>query len=265
MPYAFARTDSAALGIAFPMVAPGESHHVALTTAPPAGPKAKDAAADSTAAAFSLTKRVPKRVTGQFQVRIEDLALLPSMSNDLAAAISARLADSLDAQVIGGSGSGANLSGLIHQSTDVGVASDTETFTSAIARFAGMVDGKHAHDFGGIMALVGVATFKKLASVFANSDKGDLSAFDVLKAKLGGLRVSTRLPAVASMGQKAIGVLGAQGQPIVVPVWTGLELITDPYTDAAKGGRRITAVMLVGSPFLPFGVSQVIQVHPKLS
>ena len=265
VPYAFARTDAAALGISMPMVPPGESHHVALTTAPPAGPKAKDAVADSTAAAFTLTKRTPKRITGQFQVRIEDLALLPSMSDDLAAAISAQLADSLDSQIIGGSGAGANLSGLIHQSTDVGVASDTETFNSAIARFASMVDGKHAHDFGDIRALVGVETFKKLASVFANSNKGDLSAFDVLKAKLGGLRVSTRLGAVASMGQKAIGVLGAQGLPILIPTWKGIELINDVWTDAAKGGRRITAVMLVGSPFLPFGVSQVIQVHPKLS
>ena len=59
VPAAFARTDAAALGISMPMVAPGEAHYPALTTAPPAGPKAKDAAADSTAAAFSLTKRTP--------------------------------------------------------------------------------------------------------------------------------------------------------------------------------------------------------------
>ena len=37
VPYAFARTDAAALGIIFPMVAPGEAHFPALETAPPAG------------------------------------------------------------------------------------------------------------------------------------------------------------------------------------------------------------------------------------
>ena len=71
VPYAFSRTDSAALGITFPMVAPGEAHFPALETAPPAGPKAKDAAAAQTAAAFTLVKRDPKRITGQFLIRLE--------------------------------------------------------------------------------------------------------------------------------------------------------------------------------------------------
>ena len=265
VPFAFSRTDAAALGISMPALPPGESHHVALTTAPPAGPKAKDAAAASTAAAFSLTKRVPKRITGAFMVRVEDLSLLPSMENDLRTAISARMADSLDAQVIGGDGSGANLDGLFNQATAVGVASDTETFTSAIVRLAGLVDGKHANGFGDIRALIGVQTFAKFAAIFANSDKGDISAYDHLMSKLGGLRVSVRAPAVASMGQKAIAVLGAQGQPIVVPVWKGVELIVDPYTQAAKGQRIVTAVSLVGSPFIPYGVAQVVAFTPKLS
>ena len=62
-----------------PMVAPGEAHFPALTTAPPAGPAAENIAALSTAAAFSLTKRTPSRITGQFVLRVEDLALMPSM------------------------------------------------------------------------------------------------------------------------------------------------------------------------------------------
>ena len=149
VPYAFSRTDSAALGITFPMVAPGEAHFPALETAPPAGPKAKDAAAAQTAAAFTLVKRDPKRITGQFLIRLEDLALLPSMETDLRRGITSAMADSLDAQVIGGSGAAPNLSGLFHQATDVAVDADTETFASAIERYAGVpVDGKHANGFG---------------------------------------------------------------------------------------------------------------------
>ena len=70
VPFAFARTDAAALGISMPMQAPGEAHYVNLSTAPPAAAKAKDAAADSTAAAFTLTKRTPGRITGSFVVRL---------------------------------------------------------------------------------------------------------------------------------------------------------------------------------------------------
>ncbi len=50
-----------------------------------------------------------------------------------------------------------------------------------------------------------------------------------------------------------------------VPVWKGMELIGDPYTNAAKGQRIVTAVMLAGSPFVPYSTSQVVEIHPKLS
>ena len=265
VPFAFARTDAAALGIAMPMVASGEAHFATLSTAPPAGPKAKDAAADSTAAAFSLTKRTPGRITGQFVVRVEDLALMPSMERDLRQAIAAAMADNLDSQVIGGSGAGANLSGLFHQADDVAIAGAKETFGTAIERFAGVVDGKHASGFADIRALIGVNTFALYAALFANSNKGDISAYDVLKSKLGGLRVSTRVPALDATGQKGICVLSAQGQPVTVPVWRGVELIIDPYSQAGKGQRVVTAVTLVGSPFIPYGVAQAIEIHPKLS
>ena len=205
VPHAFARTDAAALGISMPMVAPGEAHFVALTTAPPAGPKAKDAAADSTAAAFSLTKRTPTRITGQFVVRVEDLSLMPSMERDLRQGIAAAMANNLDAQVINGSGAGANLSGLFKQADDMNIAGATETFSTAIQRFAATVDGlQHAIGFKDIRALIGVATFAKYTAIFANANKGDISAFDHLLAKLGMLRVSTRVPSKSGNGQKGI-------------------------------------------------------------
>ena len=181
VPFAFARTDAAALGIAMPMIASGEAHFPALSTSPPAGPKSKDAAADSTAAAFSLTKRTPKRITGSFLIRVEDLALMPSMERDLRQAIAAAMADNLDSQVIGGSGAGANLSGLFHQATDVAIAGAKETFGTAIERFAGVVDGKHANGFSDVRALIGVNTFALYAALFSNNNKGDLSAYDHLR------------------------------------------------------------------------------------
>ena len=186
IPFAFARTDAAALGIAFPMVAPGAAHYPALGTAPPAGPKSEDAAAVSTAAAFTLTKRDPKRITGQFMIRLEDLALMPSMERDLRQGIASAMADSLDSQVIGGSGVAPNLSGLFHQADDVAIAAAKETFGTAVERFAGVVDGKHANGFADVRALIGVNTFALYASLFANSNKGDISAFDHLKKMLGG-------------------------------------------------------------------------------
>ena len=263
VPYAFLRTDTAALGIAMPQVSPGEAHFPALSTSPPASPKAKDAAADSTAAAFTLTKRTPGRITGAFEIRIEDLALMPSMESDLRTAISAKLAESLDTQVISGSGGAPNLSGLFKQATDVAAATATETFATGVARFAALVDGNHANGWGDIRGLIGTDTFAMFAGLFQSN--GDMSLFDYLAGKLGMLRVSTRVPAKDTNAQKGLVIRSAQAQSIVVPVWTGIEITVDPYTQAGKGRRIVTATTLVGSPFIPYGTAQVVEVHPKIS
>ena len=263
VPAVFARTDAAALGINMPMVSSGEAHYPALTTAPPAGMKAKDAAADSTAGAFTLTKRTPLRLTGQFQFRVEDIALFPSMEQDLRAGISAQMGHQLDSQIVAGDGSSPNLSSLFHQATDVTAATAVETFATGVSRFAALVDGTHANGWGDIRALIGTDTFSLYAGLFQAN--GDQSLYDYLMGKLGALRVSTRVPDVASTAQKGIVVLGAQGQPITVPVWRGIEFISDPYTKAAEGQRLVTALSLVGSPFIPYTTSQVKEIHPKLS
>ena len=200
VPHAFARSDAAALGISMPTVAAGEAHYPALTTAPPATPKAKDAAADATAAAFTLTKRTPGRITGQFEVRIEDVALMPSMERDLRAAISGSMSNALDGQVINGNGTSPNLSGLFKQATDVNAAGTLETFATGVSRFAALVDGTHANGWGDIRALIGTKTFELYAALFRSN--GNMSLYDYLSGKLSLLRVSTRVPAFASMRRK---------------------------------------------------------------
>ena len=263
VPYAFERTDAAALGVRMPTVSPGEAHFPALTTAPPAAPQAEDAAADATAAAYTLTKRTPTRITGQFVIRLEDIALFPAMETDLRRSISRALADRLDKEIIIGDGSSPNLSGLFNQATDVTAAASVETFATGVARIAALVDGRHANGWGDIRLLLGVDTFELYAGLFQSN--GDVSLFDYLAGKVGMVRVSNKGPAKASNAQKGLALLGAQGQSVQVPVWSGVELISDPYTQAAKGQRIVTAVMLCGSPFVPYGTSQVVEVHPKLS
>ena len=181
VPYAFQRTDAAALGVSMPTVAPGEAHFPALTTAPPAGPKAEDAAADATAAAFSLTKRTPTRITGQFVVRLEDIALFPAMESDLRRSIGRAIADSLDKQIINGNGTAPNLTGLFGVATDVSAASAVETFATGVARIAALVDGTHANGWGDIRLLVGSDTFELYASLFQSN--GDMSLYDYLAGR----------------------------------------------------------------------------------
>ena len=136
IPYVFSRTASSALGIQFPMVDSGVKHFPVLSTAPPASMKAKDAAADATAAAFALNDRTPKRATGSFTLRVEDLAVLPSIEASLSGAIAEAITIAADKQVLTGNNSGANLNGVFQQATDVNAASAIETFATGVARFA---------------------------------------------------------------------------------------------------------------------------------
>ena len=102
-------------------------------------------------------------------------------------------------------------------------------------------------------------------SVFANTNKGDLTLFDYLASKLGSLRVSDRMPAVAGTGQKGIVTLNAGPSPIRIYVWSALEIVRDPYTGAAAGKVVLTATALVSDVYVPHGQSMVKEIHPKLS
>ena len=166
-----------------PSVPAGEQHHVVLTTAPPAGMVAKDGAAPATAATFTLTKREPVRLTGQYEVRVEDLALLPSMEADLRVGIQAQMATQYDSEVIAGDGSPPNLSSLFHQATDVSAATAVETFQSGVARFASLVEGTHSNSWGDLRALIGTQTFALYAGLFQSN--GDISLFDYLASPHG--------------------------------------------------------------------------------
>ena len=92
-----------------------------------------------------------------------------------------------------------------------------------------------------------------------------MSLADYLMQSLGGFAVSNRVPATASSGQKGLVVLTGGEGPMRVPVWSNMELIVDPYSNAGKGQRVITVTTLVSDPHLPYGVSTVKEIHPKLS
>ena len=268
-PVLFQRTAASALGVQFPTVESGEANYPVLTTAPTAAVKAKDADAPSTAGAFRLDTRKPRRVTGQFTVRIEDLAVLPGMEESLRDAINDAVGDEVDAQIFNGSASDfatdGEIRGLFAQATDVGAAGSAETFASGVRRFSSLIDGQYANSMVDLRAIIGVDTFAAYAALFQSN--GDVSLFDYLSGKLAGIRVSKRMPAKASNAQKGMVARTAGAQPIRVPVWRGVQLIRDDvYGDNAKKGLvTVTAYVLIGSPHLPYQTNTVVEIHPKLA
>ena len=88
VPYVFQRSAAESLGIQMPTHGPGSVQIPRVTTAPPADTLAKDGAAPSAAAVIALDSKTPKRISGQFEVRVEDLAVYPELENVLGEALS---------------------------------------------------------------------------------------------------------------------------------------------------------------------------------
>ena len=262
-PYVFERSVAASvLGIQFPVVPPGVANYPVISTAPPSGAVAKDAAAVATAAAVRLDTRSPKRISGQFEIRVEDLAVMPSLEDDLRTSLMMSASNALDEQVIGGDGAAPNLTGLFKLATDVAKAGALETFETGVKRFAGLVDGQYANGLSDLRAIIGSDTFGTYSGLFAGN--GSMSLADYLRTALGGFAVSNRVPATALKGQQGLVVLTGGEGPMRVPVWSNMELIVDPYSGAAKGQRVITVTTITSDPHLPYGTDTVKEVHPQI-
>ena len=263
VPYVFERSAAASLGIMMPSVPAGQVQIPKITTAPPSDTLAKDGSAPATAAAVSLVNQAPVRIAGSFEVRVEDLAVMPSLETALGESLQGSMSNEFDEQVF--NGAAAELNGLFTQADDESVAGAVETYTTGIGRFAALVDGKHAYTLADVRAVIGSKTFALYAGLFANSNKGDLSLFDYLTQMLGSIRVSDRVPGVSSSAQRCICVLTASAEMPKIHVWDAMQVIRDPYSGAGAGKVTITATALVSPLYVPHGVAQVKEVRPKLS
>ena len=258
VPYVFKRSAAASLGIQMPTHGAGAVQIPRVTTAVPADTLAKDAAAPSTAAAIALDSQTPKRIAGQFEIRAEDLAVYPALEAVLAESIRGALSSQLDEEIFNGAAAGLN--GLFRQADNVNVAAGVETYSTGVGRFAALVDGEHAYSLGDVRCVVGPSTY----ALYMGLISAGMPLADYLESKLGSFRVSNRMPAIASKGQKGIVTLNAGPSPIRVYVWNALEIIRDPYSGAGAGKVTITATALVSEVYIPHTTSQTKEINPKL-
>ena len=258
VPFVFQRSAAASLGIQMPTHGAGAVQVPRVTTAPPADTLAKDAAAPSTAAVIALDSQTPKRISGQFEVRAEDLAVFPALEAVLGESIRGALSNELDEEVFNGAAGGLN--GLFAQAVSVPVAAAVETYGTGVARVAALVDGSHAYSLSDLRCVVGPSTYAKYMGIISDG----MPLADYLESKLGSFRVSNRMAAIANKGQRGIVTLNGGPSPIRVYVWNALEIIRDPFTGAGAGKVTLTATALVSEVYIPHGTSQVKETHPKL-
>ena len=249
VPAIFQRSIAAYLGIDMPTVGSGDAGYPVLATSLTGGPKAESAAAAESAGAFEVTTAQPRRITGSVRFTREDAARLGGMEDALVQNLSDVLTDGGDNQALNGSGTGdGTLNGLLNILDDPDApAAAEETFARYVTAVASHVDGLFAVDLSGLRMLVGPHTYRHAAGKF-RSNNDSMTAESWLTNRTGGFRTSGRIAAPAANIQQAVvrRANPAGDRVAVMPVWEGVELIRDPYTDAAKGEVVITGVMLVG-------------------
>ena len=251
-PAIFDRSVAAWLGIEMPVVATGIASFPVVSTNLTAGPKAESATAAETEAAFTVTTADPRRLTGSFRITREDVAKLSGLEESLRQNLSMVLSDALDNQLLNGDGTAPNLNGILQQLTDPSApASGAETFSRFSAAFASHIDGLYATTPGEVRALMGPHTLRHAAATFATNDDST-SAFAHAMANFGGMRATKRIADPSSNIQQCVVRRGnpAGDRVAVAPVWSGLELIRDIYSSAAKGEIVVTAISLIGGVVL---------------
>ena len=254
-PMVFAPSVVSRLMVDMPRVPTGTYGEVRLTTALTAGPKAAGAAAEATAAGFTVETTTVKRVSARMAIRAEDIASVgfgnfeASLRQNLSMALSAELDD----QALNGDGSGDNLAGIFQALTDPTDPTTKADFDSVIASYADMIDGLWALGMPDVRAVVGPATLQLLEQTFqtATSYAGETSVAAYLRARAGGVWTNSRMPAAVSNVQQAIAMRA--GFPAlrkaVCPHW-GRMGIEDVYTGSAKAERYLSFHVLLGDVIL---------------
>ena len=243
----FARSGTARLGVYMPSVGVGQASYPVITAGQAGAFAAADGAVEAAAGTIAPNALSPVRLQARFMFRLEDSMLTMGLESGLREDAVMALADRLDKQLLGLGD--ANVRGFLATAANGGIgnvtAASTEVdYAAAVTEAAKGVDGIYAGSESECSWVLGVATYRKLASLIQTN--GDVSAVERARRVLRDLMASANIPAAASdVQQGIIAKLGAPGaMNAVCPIWEGLKLIRDEVTNAAKGQILVTAVAL---------------------
>ena len=247
-PFAYPMPVHQYLGIQVVSQSSGDAAYPIVTTALTGGMAAAGVAADSVAAALTVTKHAAdRRLQTRLTLRREDLAAYPQIEQALKMNLMQEQINTLDDQVLIGDDSSPNLDGLQHQVT-VTAESTATTFDLAVGKVAALCDGHYAPDLKAIRLVVNASvaawmmkSFRSTAAVGGENE----TLWSYLSRELGGLRASARMPASASNVAWCVAFrMGVAGQLGVVTNWGGTT-IEDIYSDSKSGLINCTAVQVV--------------------
>ncbi|MCY4121312.1 MAG: phage major capsid protein [Acidobacteria bacterium] len=255
----FTATDTAFLGVAMPMVPAGERRYPVMTAGTSAAMQARGAEPDAGAAKFEVVDANPHRLTGRYVLDLEGVAEMGGLlESTLRADLRTEMGWQLDNQMLNGDGTGNNVSGVLASLDDTpwpaltGGNKDPAqlTWESAREMVYENLDGKFARTEADIRLLVGDSTYSRLRDVYRDgATASNVDGIDAIMALGARIRRSFMIPAQSAYLDAATKreqhlVWAAEAAAAVAPVWQGITMIRDPYTNAGKAQVVLTAHML---------------------
>ena len=242
----FSRSIAARLGVAMPSVPVGAAVYPIMATGTTASMANDGAQVDAGAGSFTGHTLEPTRLTGAYLFNSRQALQLRNFEAVLRRDLAAVISDKMDDQIINGNGTAPNVAGFLHELPAVTNPSDVTDWAALLSIFTDQVDGLNAYMLGDLRTVIGKDTFTYGHGLFrtGTTDNGPRgSALEYVRERIGGMSVSSRIPAAASNIQTNIVALTSYpGRNAVAPIWRGLELIRDPYSNAGKGQVRLTAI-----------------------
>lgn len=255
----FQRSDAMYLGAMMPTVAVGTVTYPRLTGGTSGYAPKLGVARDAGAATLESKSITPQRLTASYVWNLETLAKIRGWESALRQDLREVMNDKLDELILNGQAAETDndgtdnekFAGLLNTLTagsDVGAgAVDWKRFFSL---YDDLVDGLLAYSDMDIALLVGVDTWK----AFQPLEVGTNGNSGLLRDRIprDRWRLSKRIAAKKSKKQQTLARLSVPDRVrgLYVPTWRGMEVITDPYTRAAHGERKVTATMIVGSEII---------------
>ena len=238
----FTRSVAGRLGVAIPTVPAGSAVYPIMVSGTTAEMANDGARVDAAAGSFTGHNLDPIRVSAAYLFNVRQTLQLRGFEDILRRDLAALIADKMDDQVINGNGVAPNVNGFLNELPAAAALTAVSSFASFLSIFSSRVDGLNAYNLSDLRAIVGKDTLEHAYTIYHTN--GETPAYEFVASRINSMGVSSRIPAKdASKDQTNIMALTSYpGRNAVMPVWRGMELIRDPYTNAAEGQVRLTAV-----------------------
>ena len=257
----FARRDVGFLGIPMPSVPPGTARYPFVRSGHTGAVTRKEGrGVSAVAATFDVNDINPQRITARYLWGVESAAQLGAeLEATLRSDLRNALGDSLDNWIITGNdaGTGADVPAfkgvlaLLGDATEIngGDKGTSSKFGNLRSSIYEQLDGREIDAEEAVRLLIGLDTYKYARGIFFGSDTPQ-DAVAAIRNLGATVRYSSRIAAATAAtntdGAKQDAIYSVRPDSLVLPVWSGISMIRDPYTNADKGQIALTAHMLFG-------------------